>query len=108
MQRAYSLAYKTEVPLDLSTTFTPPEYTVKEICIAIPSHCFYPHTLRSLSYALRDFDFAITLVFVAARTNPVYLGSLHPNPRMDNMHVAPRPGHHRILDVSSRMRFMGH
>ena len=70
MQRAAPLADKTEVIPELSPTFTPPQYTVKEIHNAIPPHCFHRHTLRSLSYVLRDFAFAFALVFVAARQVP--------------------------------------
>ena len=70
MQRASPLTDEAEVTPESPSRFAPPEYTVKEIHNAIPPHCFHPHTLRSLSYVLRDFAFAVALVCIAARQVP--------------------------------------
>ena len=70
MQQEPSLADTTTMTAKLSSTFTPPDYTIKQVHNAIPPHCFHPHTLRSLSYVLRDFAFVIVLAFVAARQVP--------------------------------------
>ncbi len=66
MQRASSA----EVTSETCPTFIPPEYTMQEVHNAIPPHCFHSHTFLSLSYVLRDFAFAIALVFVAANLVP--------------------------------------
>ena len=70
MQRASSPADKAEVTAELPAPFTPPEYTMQEIHSAIPRHCFDRHTLRSLSYVLRDFALVLALVWIAATQIP--------------------------------------
>jgi fatty acid desaturase len=45
----------------------PPDYTMKQIYDAIPSHCFQPNTLLSLGYVLRDFAFVLVLGLAATQ-----------------------------------------
>lgn len=47
--------------------FTPPEYTMKDIYDAIPSHCLRSNTFTSLSYLARDVLFVGTLMGLATQ-----------------------------------------
>jgi Fatty acid desaturase len=60
---------ETNVPKN-STTFTPPDYTIKEAHDAIPARCFRRNTLVSIAYVLRDFALVITLAYTAASQFP--------------------------------------
>jgi len=61
-------AEKTAVVIDdvkTSPSFTPPEYTMKDIYDAIPPHCLKSNTLLSLAYVLKDFVYVFTLMGLA-------------------------------------------
>ncbi|KAL3419039.1 fatty acid desaturase [Phlyctema vagabunda] len=57
-------------PVKEAPLFTPPEYTMKDIHDAIPSHCFDRSTLVSLLYVLRDMFFVVSLMCIAATQIP--------------------------------------
>jgi omega-6 fatty acid desaturase (delta-12 desaturase) len=58
---------ETEISPSAPASFTPPEYTMKEIYDAIPPHCFESHTLLSLAYVLRDYVFVFILMVGATQ-----------------------------------------
>jgi hypothetical protein len=55
---------------DSTLTFTPPDYTIKQVHDAIPAHCFQPNTLLSIGYLLRDVAMVVVLGAIAATQIP--------------------------------------
>lgn len=51
--------------------FIPPQYFMKDIHDAIPTHCTQSNTLLSLSYVLRDFTFVATLMGLASQIHHI-------------------------------------
>jgi len=59
---------------DSIPTFTPPNFTIKELLDAIPAHCFERSALRSSSYVIWDFFLSACLIYAASHID-TYLGS---------------------------------
>ena len=51
--------------------WTIPDFTIKDIRDAIPSHCFRPNTFRSFAYVLHDLSIIAALAYAAYHIDDV-------------------------------------
>ncbi|KAI8460468.1 fatty acid desaturase-domain-containing protein [Phakopsora pachyrhizi] len=56
------------------STFTPPDFTIKELLDSIPAHCFKRSALKSSSYVVWDFFLSSCLIYLASHIDH-YFGS---------------------------------
>lgn len=70
LSRSSSSSTLSESSDDSIPTFTPPNFTIKELLGSIPAHCFERSAIRSGSYVLWDFFLIACLVTAATYIDP--------------------------------------
>lgn len=51
---------------DTLSTFTPPDFTIKELLASIPSHCFERSAIKSFTYVIWDLFLSSVLIYLAS------------------------------------------